>query len=81
MITVVTPEVLELLIIPSLLKLSTDKIPNIRFNVAKTITALLPLVEMRNDVIINLKPCLNQLATDQDMDVQFFSQKGLAILV
>lgn len=63
---------------PLLVKMSNDKIPNIRFNVAKVIGSLIPLVSAQSNG--QLRPCLTQLVSDQDVDVQFYSTKALEIL-
>ncbi len=52
------------------------QVPNIKFTVAKLLERLVPLV----DTAIadhTIKPCLQTLAEDADVDVQFFAQQAL----
>lgn len=52
------------------------QVPNIKFTVAKLLERLVPLV----DAAIadqTIKPCLQALADDGDVDVQFFAQQAL----
>lgn len=52
------------------------QVPNIKFTVAKLLERLVPLV----DAAIadqTIKPCLQALADDADVDVQFFAQQAL----
>jgi len=78
---VATPPVLANVIIPTVLQLSNDPIPNIRFNVAKSIEILSPalknpdLVSLVNDQI---KPTLTRLHDDSDVDVKYFSARAIA---
>ncbi|KAI7827129.1 armadillo-type protein [Gamsiella multidivaricata] len=77
----VTPEVIRDYILPTVTNLVTDPIPNIRFNVAKSIEALIPVLLQNPDtrplVEQQLKPALVKLSEDTDNDVRFFSQKAL----
>ena len=52
------------------------QVPNIKFTVAKLLERLVPLV----DTAVadhTIKPCLQTLAEDADVDVQFFAQQAL----
>ena len=52
------------------------QVPNIKFTVAKLLERLVPLV----DAAVadhTIKPCLQVLADDADVDVQFFAQQAL----
>ncbi|KAG0274039.1 hypothetical protein BGZ96_004554, partial [Linnemannia gamsii] len=77
----VTPEVIRDYILPTVTNLVSDPIPNIRFNVAKSIEALIPVLMQNPDtaplVDQQLKPALIKLSEDSDNDVRFFSQKAL----
>jgi serine/threonine-protein phosphatase 2A regulatory subunit A len=55
-------------IVPTLIKLANDRIPNIRFNVAKSFEG------MRNEEV---KLCLKKMTGDSDADVRFYSEKSL----
>ena len=76
----VNAEVLRDLIVPTISGLSTDPIPNIRFNVAKSMEQLIPLMK-KTDLIplVNdpIKPALQRLTEDADQDVRFFAQRAL----
>lgn len=53
-----------------------SQVPNIRFNVAKTLQALLPTL----DVAVTqeqVKPCLLALSEDADKDVRYFAAQAL----
>ncbi|KAI8360277.1 ARM repeat-containing protein [Mortierella sp. GBAus27b] len=81
MASAVTPEVIRDYILPTVTHLVSDPIPNIRFNVAKSIEALTPVLSQDPDtkplVEQQLKPALLKLSEDTDNDVRFFSQKAL----
>jgi serine/threonine-protein phosphatase 2A regulatory subunit A len=64
----VDPAVTKQVIVPTLIKLSSDRVPNIRFNVAKSFEG------MRHDEV---KACLKKMATDADVDVRYYSEKSL----
>lgn len=77
----VTPEVIRDYIMPTVTNLVSDPIPNIRFNVAKSIEALIPVLSLNPDtkplVDQQLKPALIKLSEDPDHDVRFFAHKAL----
>ncbi|KAG2188147.1 hypothetical protein INT44_000898, partial [Umbelopsis vinacea] len=60
-------------VLPIVLSLANDPIPNIRFNVAKTLEALVPLLKQSDDtaehVDNKITPVLNKLGDDTDSDV------------
>lgn len=62
-------------------RLAEDPIPNIRFNVAKALEALTPLLKGSNDTVPlvdnEVKPILKHLVEDQDVDVRFFAQRAI----
>ena len=53
------------------------QVPNIRFNVAKMLQRLLSLVEP-HVAEQQIKPCLQQLMEDSDMDVKYYAKVALA---
>ena len=53
------------------------QVPNIRFNVAKMLQRMLPLVEPQI-VQSSIKPCLHELASDPDVDVSYYAKQALA---
>ena len=74
-----TPEVLKDQIIPAIMTLSKDPIPNIRFNVAKSIENLIASLKKHNmhSVIQDqVKVNLNKLKEDPDMDVRYYALKA-----
>jgi len=77
----VNAEVLKEYIIPTIAKLSTDPIPNIRFNVAKSLEVLVGIIktkpELASMLIEMIKPNLTKMSEDGDMDVRYYSQKAL----
>ncbi|POM70079.1 Protein phosphatase 2, partial [Phytophthora palmivora] len=74
-----TPETIQTLLIPLVVELAQDPVPNIRFNVAKTLEVLGPKVDA--EVCTNtVTPCLTALLQDGDADVVFFAQRALSTL-
>lgn len=67
-------------LLPYMLTLSEDTVPNVRFNAAKAIGAVSPLVsaEVRAD---KLQPALTRLAEDTDPDVKYFSSEAMEELL
>ena len=53
------------------------QVPNIKFNVAKMLERLNPLVDA-SVVEHTIKPCLLELNEDADTDVRFYAQQALA---
>lgn len=73
------PRITEQLLLPTILKLSHDFVANVRFNVAKTLQKIGPILES-NVVNQQVKPCLNDLYLDVDKDVKFFAKEALTAL-
>ncbi|EDQ91727.1 uncharacterized protein MONBRDRAFT_14476, partial [Monosiga brevicollis MX1] len=72
------PVVCKEKILPMVLPLAADKIPNIRINVAKTLETL--LTSMGSDastVDAAMRPTLEKLVADQDVDVRYFADRAL----
>ena len=56
--------------------MAQDPVPNIRFNVAKTLRVLIPHLDANsNDT--KIKPVLMKLHEDDDVDVKFYA--GIAL--
>lgn len=55
------------------------QVANVRFNVAKTLEKVGLLVDGAS-VSSDVKPTLQRLSHDADVDVQYFSQRALQIL-
>jgi serine/threonine-protein phosphatase 2A regulatory subunit A len=73
---VCSKEVIVETMLPVVLKLATDPVANVKFNVAKTLTKLAPHVPpniVQGDII----PCLQSLAKDEDVDVTYFAHESL----
>lgn len=75
------PKLLDEKVLPIVLSLADDTIPNIRFNVAKTLEALVPLLKQSadtaDDIDNKITPVLNKLGDDTDSDVRYFTHKAL----
>ncbi len=69
-------EVINNTFLPLVVRLAQDSVPNIRFNVAKTLHTLIPLLDSQT-VQQKVKPCLSKLFDDTDRDVKFFASQVL----
>jgi len=63
--------------LPVLAALAQDPVPNIRMNVAKTISKVIPHSKGNFELEEKLKQMLNTLAKDPDQDVKYYAQKAL----
>lgn len=81
---VANAEVIKDFIIPTCVRLSSDPVPNIRFNVAKTFAKLIPIVKKLDNFAKGhneqIKSALVKLNEDNDVDVRFYSQKALSMM-
>jgi len=77
---VLTPPVLVDVALPVIGGLVSDPIPNIRFNVAKTLGMAVPhlLPSHRKVVEEQIKVFLEKMTQDSDQDVRFFANQSLA---
>ncbi len=73
---VVSHEVLCNSMLPVVIACSQDKVPNIKFNVAKMLKQLIPLVDT-SILVETIKPCLLTLSEDTDTDVRYFARQAL----
>lgn len=64
--------------LPLVLRLGQDTVPNIRFNVAKTLSTLIPLLDS-TVVQQKVRPCLSKLFDDTDRDVKFYASQALQL--
>jgi serine/threonine-protein phosphatase 2A regulatory subunit A len=64
--------------LPLVIRLAQDPVPNIRFNVAKTIHTLIPLLDSAA-AQQKVKPTLSKLFDDTDRDVKFFASQALQL--
>ena len=60
-------------------RMAGDPVPNIRFNVAKTLGALIAVVD-GDAASSQIRPALTTLVDDDDPDVKFFAQESIAKL-
>lgn len=75
----VAPEDLNGLVLPAILGMARDSVPNIRFSVAKVLKELIPTMDA-SVVASQVKPCLQSLATDSDLDVQYYAGQALSVI-
>lgn len=81
MATSLTPEIVKNNVLPTVLQLKDDTIPNVRFNVAKSLEVLAPI--LKHDaataelVPSQVAPALQKLSQDTDVDVKWFAEKAL----
>ena len=69
-------------VLPTLTLLSGDQIPNIRFNVAKSLEQVIVILKKQTqNALVDeaVKPVLNKMKEDSDIDVKFFSLRALSI--
>ncbi|GAA5802111.1 hypothetical protein HPULCUR_007572 [Helicostylum pulchrum] len=64
-------------ILPTLLTLAKDAVPNIRFNVAKSLETLTGQLKKTPIYKTKVKPVLESLAKDEDHDVLFFAKRAI----
>lgn len=64
--------------LPVVFNMSQDPIPNIRFNVAKTLEKIVPiLLAEKHPSLEQVKATLERMTKDTDQDVRFFAQQAL----
>jgi len=65
-------------LLPCVLGMAGDAVANVRFNVAKTLQKLGPMLD-QSTIQQQVKPCLEKLRQDSDLDVQYFAQEALEV--
>lgn len=75
----------EKVMLPSVLKLAQDPVANVRFNSAKTLEKLAPILKngpKKGSTIVDrdIKPVLEKLVNDRDIDVQYYAAHAKEIL-
>lgn len=70
---VLPPEIISEKILPSVLLIASDPVPNVRILAAKTLVRMKGYADSRGIAQINL--CLKLLANDTDPDVKFFAMR------
>lgn len=63
--------------LPTVLTMATDNVANVRFNVAKTLQRIGPFLES-SAVQTQVKPILDKLNADSDVDVKYFASEAIA---
>lgn len=81
MATSLTPEIIKEKVLPTVLELVDDPIPNVRFNVAKSLEVLVPILKQNSNAEVSSKviQVLDKLSKDSDVDVRFFAEKALVL--
>jgi serine/threonine-protein phosphatase 2A regulatory subunit A len=59
-------------LLPVVINSSKDRVPNIKFNVAKVLQSLVPILDQST-----VKPCLVELSEDPDVDVRYYANQAL----
>jgi len=62
-------------LLPTVLSLAQDNVPNVRFNVAKTLHIIGPHIE-KETLHAQVKPVLDRLNEDNDTDVRYFASEA-----
>lgn len=63
-------------VLPLVLRMASDPVPNIRFNVSRTLQRMAP--RLQNTAVENqIRPALDGLVDDADRDVRYFSRKAM----
>ena len=71
------PEITERLMLPTVLNLAGDPVPNVRFNIAKCLAIIGPKLNTPCQTS-QVKPCVNKLSDDSDFDVRYFASEASA---
>ena len=65
--------------LPTVLYMAEDPVANVRFNVAKSLQEIGSILD-NSTLQTKVKPILEKLTQDQDMDVKYFAQEALTVL-
>jgi len=74
---IVGAQVLQETVLPLVLGLAHDPVPNVRFNVSRTLRVIIQNIDQKVGEA-RIRPVLLELQRDNDSDVQFFTQQALA---
>ncbi|GME77468.1 unnamed protein product [Ambrosiozyma monospora] len=86
LISVLSPHAIATEVFPFIDSLKTDQVPNIRFNVAKSLLSISeklltdPTSNEKSLVVRSIKPSLEKLLNDEDVDVRYYAGKSLNTL-
>lgn len=79
---VVGSDILSGVLLDMALSLSEDTVPNIRFNACKTCSAIINILGASHPAVAGrVKPILEKLGDDSDVDVRHFAAKALAQII
>ncbi|CAH8492575.1 unnamed protein product [Dicrocoelium dendriticum] len=73
------PELLQKHLLPTIIQLSHDPVPNVRFKVCQILGKLGPLLDV-NSIQTIVKPSLDMLGADGDPDVVYFAKESTDLL-
>ena len=73
MASVMESNIVRVKILPLLLEMAMDPVPNIRFNVAKGLAKMAPICGQAT-IDSQIRPVLSQLLEDEDRDVRYFAK-------
>lgn len=76
MATAMDPAQARVELLPMILEMATDTVPNIRFNVAKGLEKMAPIVG-RSAVETQIRPVLAMLMEDSDRDVRYYAKQTM----
>lgn len=65
------------LLLPTVLGMASDKVANVRFNVAKTLQKISPQLDQAV-IQSQVKPVLDKLNADADVDVRYSASEAVA---
>ncbi|XP_060036076.1 serine/threonine-protein phosphatase 2A 65 kDa regulatory subunit A beta isoform isoform X9 [Erinaceus europaeus] len=65
--------------LPIVLKMAGDQVANVRFNVAKSLQKIGPILDT-DALQEEVKPVLQKLGQDEDMDVKYFAQEAISVV-
>ncbi|XP_052519490.1 serine/threonine-protein phosphatase 2A 65 kDa regulatory subunit A alpha isoform-like [Budorcas taxicolor] len=65
--------------LPTVLYMAEDPVPNVRFNVAKSLQKIGSILD-NSTLQTEVKPILEKLTQDRDVDVKYFAQEALTVL-
>jgi len=72
-------EVTGRVMLPTVINLATDGVPNVRFNVAKSLQKIGSVLD-QSILTSQVKPCLEKLKEDADVDVRYFADEAVVAL-
>ncbi|CAB0006223.1 unnamed protein product [Nesidiocoris tenuis] len=72
-------EITANLMLPTVVTMASDSVPNVRFNVAKTLQKISNVLD-QNSISAHVKPVLEKLNGDEDVDVKHFASEAMAVI-